>query len=137
MITKKYNYDMRSSESPLFISALVWLAVGFAAWVLYRTFYQLPPSPPSPRVVDPVAASLKKRILLYSAHALERMWERNISFSEVEFVKKNGAVNWSKSKEANVYALEAKTPGNRDIRVLFSPSSQWFATVVTTIHLGA
>ncbi len=126
---------MRSSGSSMWISALVWLAVGFAAWVLFRTFYQLPPSPP--RVVDPVAASLKNRILLYSAHALERMWERNISFSEVEFVKKNGAVNWAKSKESNVYALEAKTPGNRDIRVVLAPSSPWFATVVTTIHLGA
>ena len=130
---------MRSSQTTsLFISALVWLIVVVAMLMLFRTLIEKQTFIiPESTKFDPLANSLKNRILIYSTHALERMWERNISFSEVEYVKENGAVNWAKSKKENVYALEAKTPGNRDIRVVFSPYFRWFATVVTAFPLGA
>ena len=122
-------------KTPLWLRLFVWVVVASVFALLLRAAWKLEEarSKPPVIVVDPLADSLKRRVLFYSAHARERMIQRKISEADVEVVKTTGAVNWRKSANG-VYALEAVV-GNRRLRVVLAPHTLLFATVVTVISI--
>ena len=139
---KRRSLETAPNDS-IVLMALSWFVIVFVFGLLLHSVWKFGRRAPSPDVVivpevviilDPLADSLKKRILVYSSHALERMAQREISWSEVELVKANGLVNWSKSSPGKIYSLEAVIRGRR-IRIVLAPYLSWFASVVTVIKV--
>lgn len=85
---------------------------------------------------DKVRDSLRKRWLMYSMHALERMEQRKITEKLVARTVAAGKVNAAKSEPPDKYAVELYEQG-RWIRVVLAPYLWFFATVVTVIDLRA
>ncbi len=133
---KRRSLDPAPNDSVV-LMALSWFVVVFVFGLLLHSVWKFGRRAPVRDIlviIDPLADSLQKRILVYSTHALERMAQRGISWSEVEFVKTNGLVNWSKSSPDKTYSLEAVIRGRR-IRIVLSPYLSWFASVITVIKV--
>ena len=76
--------------------------------------------------------------LEYSNHAKCRMQCRHITQAEVEYIMKEGKINYNKSDLQNArcprYALEGNTADNQDVRIVFAQCNEK-TEVVTVIDL--
>ena len=83
---------------------------------------------------DKVRDSLRKRRLVFSHDARERMEQLKVSARQVNRTVTAGEVNGAESDPPNKYAVELRDGGRR-LRAILAPYLWVFATVVTVSDL--
>ncbi len=86
-----------------------------------------------------IISQLTDNQISYTDHAICRMACREITHKEVEYILKNGQVNWDKSDKNDQpcpsYALEGKTKDGQFVRIVFADCAS-STRVITAIDLN-